>query len=261
MHRSPAFTLIELLVVITIIVVLLALLTPALDQAIYQAELTVCGAQMKTIATGVTTGAMERNRYYPGREGMNSPHMVVSGADTRPVLRQYLGVSTLRKILTDPFCEEGADLDAAPAGRNTYGTYWMFFGWQYTTADGGAGMKRVGDRWTWKGVKYDVLVQDQDVVQGNTQQWMSHPDADGVTQLVHHDDILATVSAWYAQTDNRGLVDLNYAFADCSVTRYPKVTKLSNQPGAEATDERMVQVPNFVDGGNQMGMVPKTSAR
>src|ERR1043165_1931025 len=47
-----AFTLIELLVVITIIVVLLALLTPALDKAMYQAELAVCGANLRAIANG-----------------------------------------------------------------------------------------------------------------------------------------------------------------------------------------------------------------
>ena len=44
---KSAFTLIELLVVVTIIVVLLAMLTPALDKAIYQAELAVCGAHKK----------------------------------------------------------------------------------------------------------------------------------------------------------------------------------------------------------------------
>src|SRR5438876_557647 len=47
-----AFTLIELLVVVTIIVVLLALLTPALDRAIYQAELTVCAANQHTVGAG-----------------------------------------------------------------------------------------------------------------------------------------------------------------------------------------------------------------
>ena len=48
------FTLVELLVVITIIVILLALLAPALDKAIYQAELAVCGTRVRAIATGCT---------------------------------------------------------------------------------------------------------------------------------------------------------------------------------------------------------------
>src|SRR3970040_128099 len=62
------FTLIELLVVITIIVVLLALLTPALDKAIYQAELAVCATHLKTIANGAALYAGEYKRRWPYRQ-------------------------------------------------------------------------------------------------------------------------------------------------------------------------------------------------
>src|SRR5687768_392095 len=67
MTLPRAFTIVELLVVITIIVVLLALLAPALDRAIYQAELAVCGANQRGIASGVGTYAMSYRRNYPNR--------------------------------------------------------------------------------------------------------------------------------------------------------------------------------------------------
>src|SRR5438132_646169 len=63
-HRSSAFTLIELLVVVTIIAVLLALLTPALDRAIYEAELAVCGANNHALGLGVIAYAMDSKRNY-----------------------------------------------------------------------------------------------------------------------------------------------------------------------------------------------------
>lgn len=49
MRNTKGFTLIELLGVVVIIVVLLALLVPTMDKAIYEAELAVCAAQQKAI--------------------------------------------------------------------------------------------------------------------------------------------------------------------------------------------------------------------
>src|SRR6266478_4856578 len=71
-RRPQAFTLIELLVVVTIIVVLLALLTPAVDRAIYQAELARCAAQLHGICAGVQVYAAENKRWYPQRHGNNA---------------------------------------------------------------------------------------------------------------------------------------------------------------------------------------------
>lgn len=51
-HRS-AFTLVELLVVVAIIVVLLALLSPALDRAVTSAEATVCASTLRNWGQGM----------------------------------------------------------------------------------------------------------------------------------------------------------------------------------------------------------------
>src|ERR1051325_11164724 len=61
------FTLVELMVVVTIIAILLALLSPAMDKAMYQAELAACGAQQRGTATGVPAYALSYARHYPDR--------------------------------------------------------------------------------------------------------------------------------------------------------------------------------------------------
>src|ERR1051326_3589056 len=71
--QAAGFTLVELLVVITIIVVLLSLLAPAIDRAIYQAELARCGAQLRAIASQTVTYAMGARRTYPYRVGARDP--------------------------------------------------------------------------------------------------------------------------------------------------------------------------------------------
>jgi len=60
-----AFTLIELLVVVTVIVVLLALLSPALDKAIYAAEKLACLTNQRNIVQSCHLYAGDNQRLYP----------------------------------------------------------------------------------------------------------------------------------------------------------------------------------------------------
>ena len=62
------FTLIELLVVVAIIALLISILLPSLDQAREQARRVVCASQMRQIALGATTYAIENTGYLPGSE-------------------------------------------------------------------------------------------------------------------------------------------------------------------------------------------------
>jgi competence protein ComGC len=101
---ATAFTLVELLVVITLIVVLLALLTPALDRAVYQAELVVCSARLHALGTSVTHYAMDHQRRYPARAVSDSAggsqrrpteikvHMEY---DERPILKGFLQINAM----------------------------------------------------------------------------------------------------------------------------------------------------------------------
>src|ERR1041385_5753012 len=227
---------------------------------------------------------MNHRRYFPDLALMevqtSSPHkvMVGDGIDMRPTYREYLGVAGLNKILTDPFDKE-ADIDRSLPSSHTYGTYWMFFGWTYTGTDGGPGMRKVGDRWTW-GTRMDdgtvvtrtddTFVCDYSIVQSPGTQWNTHPDGDGVTTQQVYQDGLAeptdslhvtdglygfTDADWGATTDIRGLEDMNFASSDTSVARYYGIKKLSSTTGE--VDDRMVQVSNF---GNNTGSAENPSA-
>src|SRR5688572_10349268 len=67
-----AFTLVELLVVVSVIAILIAMMAPALDKAVYQAELAVCGAQMKGICYGITVYTSDYRRQYPNNPGVEA---------------------------------------------------------------------------------------------------------------------------------------------------------------------------------------------
>src|ERR1044071_1358058 len=86
-----AFTLVELLVVVAIIVILLSLMAPALDRAIYQAQLAVCGARVRTIAEGAILYTQNNKRDYPDRPARRS------NGSNRPV-DLYFGFNQLHNL-------------------------------------------------------------------------------------------------------------------------------------------------------------------
>jgi prepilin-type N-terminal cleavage/methylation domain-containing protein len=263
-----AFTLIELLVVITIIVVLLALLTPAMDQAIYSAELAVCAAKLDAVATGVQTYAMDYRRSYPYRAGVHQggttidtgdtflatsawhPHKVWNGGggaaapDDRRLLRNYMGINA---ALNDPLSRK-ADLDGARAGSHTYASYYLWFGFKFA---GNKGLDKVGDKLTWTegGVswRFDILAGDQDDVRfadAIPATFASHPDRSGLLRSELYQDAgspQSVVSRWAIQgPGQRGTLDMNFVFAAGHVARVERVE--ADQ------DDRMIKVPVFNGG-------------
>jgi prepilin-type N-terminal cleavage/methylation domain-containing protein/prepilin-type processing-associated H-X9-DG protein len=250
--RRRAFTLIELLVVITIIVVLLALLTPALDKAIYQAELTVCGTQLKAIASSTITYAYDFRRYYPDRAVINSrsnsqPLMLASdGRDDRPLLGKYI----VLKMFQDPVVEQYAiEPDETVANARVHASYQLWFGVRfdpYTSPDGTSitpsGMKKIGDKFSWYDDypfsarnstvnTYSLLATDFDFSGVARRAMNSHPDASGTLTLKTSNPQASAVpslptdapveyfSRFEGSSTNRGATDSNYAYADGSVLR------------------------------------------
>ena len=236
-----AFTLIELLVVITIIVVLLALLSPALEKAIYQAELAVCGANLKGVAAGAQTYAANNARHYPRRPalgvGWGRPNQIAhtSTYDDRTYLDDYLSA----KALVDPLSGD-VNLGRGDTHPNSqvFANYNLWFRMRYTSPNSGSGMQRLGDRLEWAGDQFNVLASDDDVIMPNLGLHASHPDRDGVMWhmavqdgmpsdfpgLTGNPDVDGrfTLSRWTTNNGriDRGTLDTNYAFDDGSVRRY-----------------------------------------
>ena len=248
-----AFTLVELLVVVTIIVVLLALMVPALDQAVYQAELAICAAQLGSVGRGVLTYAADHKRRYPIQPRVQrddeqaQPHDLAAGFlsgpqddDMRSVLKSMFDL----KIMVDPLCPD-VDLDTRAGGANVQlvmGSYCVWFGWQYR---GYRGMFKVGDQWEWDGpstvggsesrlARFDLLASDRHHLKLGAESQVSHPDAAGFLRPLRLQDetnnpwlpqgFQVTFSAWFRASnqpspDTHGALDMNYGHDDGSVSR------------------------------------------
>lgn len=253
MPRPRGFTLVELLVVITIMVVLLSLLAPAMDQAIYQAELAVDAAQLGSIGRGVLTYAAANQRRYPVQPRVQKndeqaqPNDLAAGFIGGPTdndMRSILNTMFDLKIMVDPLCPK-VDLDTRQGGANVQlvmGTYCLWFGWTYRDH---RGMFKIGDRFEWDGpsavggadsrlARFDLLASDRHhlKVRGETQ--ASHPDKSGLLRPLQLQDstdnpwlpqgFQVTFSAWFRagnepSPDTHGPMDMNYLHDDGSVSR------------------------------------------
>jgi len=227
MHRFPGFTLIELLVVVTIIAVLLALLVPAMDKAVYQAQLASCGARLDGLGAGVTTYAFDFKNRYPHRptvaekRAAQMRHItdVLINSDERPILNGYVPL----KLLQCPMCEQ-IDLESPPPSAVTTVTlqasYDLWYGWRFDGAE--KGMMRLGDRWEWAGRSYSLMAGDLNLFHvSNPVIVSSHPDADDKLASVNK----ISYSDWRLDQGQlrRGFIDQNYLYADGSVIRFASV--------------------------------------
>ena len=271
MPRQAAFTLIEFLVVVTIIVVLLSLLGPAMDKAIYQAQLVQCAVNLRNIGGGAMNYATDNRRTYPRHPSLVkrvppwqlSMDDVPAGQGTwdwRPMIRKHIPL----KSLIDPLCQAvdlendliTHELNGTGTKTRTYASVLPWFGYGFFPADGPVerGMFRVGDRFSWQGQSFNVLVSDADDVAPSLNLVAgSHPDdADVQVPYVLKNELNApfryTYSRWAAlntMVSRRGRLDTNYAYDDGAVHRYTKVAWDEGEPGGNG--DRMVKVPTYSD--------------
>jgi prepilin-type N-terminal cleavage/methylation domain-containing protein len=273
---NRAFTLIELLVVITIIVVLLALLMPAMDRAIYQTELVVCATRQRAVSTSIIAYAFDHRRFYPYRGRVNelgdgagayvTPMNLVTqlfNYDLRPPLKGYVKINDwLQCPFNQPveMEQEGVEM----TNKVVEASYMMMWGWQYQMEGRpDKGMFKLGDRftangdrWAVEGRKYSLLIGDMDLLYPNLAQ-ASHPDRDPGTMApyIWEEEVFVGVqwnlSRWSVDRRIRGPLDTNYAYDDNSVVRMTGVIGWGNPASsAEASliDERMDRIPLAYDG-------------
>ena len=260
-RRPTGFTIVELLVVITIIVVLLALLVPALDRAIYEADLAVCATRLHGIATGAITYTVDHRRAYPHRSGLSGSwkpnYLYVGGAwspvtgrgpDDRPVLREYMSVNG---HLNDPLCDT-VDFEAGEMDALVEASYNLWFGFRYARE---RGLLKLGDRLEYMGDQFDFLASDRDVI---SEQFSfvhgSHPDDEGVLSLLtfENDSNVPGLKSVFSRWDvggrpTRGALDMNFVAQDGAVSRAAGIPQPPAVGSPEMARHPLVPLPEFSD--------------
>jgi hypothetical protein len=249
--------------------VLLALLTPALDKAIFEAEMAVDMAQHGGIAKGATAYAMGFRRLYPYRPTMDKENgqfeRIQSGLvggvynDDRPILRQFMGM----KMFQCPFNDQ-VDYDTTRNDVWILPSTLLWFSGRGLIDKAGQKyrpMRRVGDRVEWSGPRhpflgdteprtwaFDYLASETDWNRMFDQVRTAHPDDEGVLspEALQGESVflvlLGVRSRWRSyETGERGSISQIYARTDGSVRR---INDIKNHD-----PQRTVEVPEFENDG------------
>ena len=163
--RSLRFTLLELLIVIAVILMLSALLLPALANVRYRARLVVCLSNQRQVVTAATLYTNDYDGNYPYRKNVRGPkHKLWSPPyalrhkwdvpQTNDVpLFQELGLDELKCPLVVPLPWE----DVASTTVQT--SYSYYFGWQ-GAENADCKLFDINDEMKWEGNTFDILVSD-----------------------------------------------------------------------------------------------------
>lgn len=238
---------------------------PALDQAIYQAELAVCGSKLNSLSVTVLSYVMDSKRVYPQRLGMAIPSprrpsdMKVGTDDDRTLIRNYVG--NINAQMQCPL-SGAVDFEITKPDSNIIGNYVRWYGWQYAESKQKvyAPMRKMGDALEWVDAfgshKFRVLAADLDAVNNWVQ--AAHPDKDGIlfNRVLQDapllDDVPAvgignyTFSCWNrGNKPERGPIDRQFVYDDASVRRLDDEI---------VNDERVYPVPERGNGNSYPAM-------
>ena len=246
-HHYIGFTLIELLVVISIIALLVGILLPALGAARESAKLTICLANLRSVAGGMIAYEADAGRLplhlgeLPGYSGMLPDAVALKDRDddVRELMEPYVGASFYHCTLL-PEWDRSTMAIPANAGKNVYLDYELIPGRWSSYKNGSYETERwvrSDDIMTYEDYQMGVLAGDRLVLDSSSRTQINHAKGvDGLT-LVERTSFFdpGTFAASYyidlsSGIDKRGESGANFVMVDGSASKY------------SGNDERLIDV-------------------